>query len=89
MPREIATYAPTPAVFHNQVHLGSDVVLVRKDGSAVSVIDYWFETPEAVSLVMKGRRFGSIPLCDLDRHETARINLERGIQFRVARQGLP
>ncbi len=61
------------------------MVLVRKDGSAVSVIDYWFETPDAVSFVVKGHRFGSIPLCDLDLRETARINLERGIEFRVPR----
>ena len=65
--------------------MGGDVVLVRKDGTAVSVIDYWFETPDAVSFVMKGHRFGSIPPCDLDMRETARINQVRGIEFRAPR----
>ncbi len=84
-PADVPTHAPTAAAYHNPVHLGGDVVLVRKDGTAVSVIDYWYETREAVSFVLKGHRFGTIPINELDLAETARINRERGIAFNVAR----
>jgi hypothetical protein len=78
-------YTPTAEPYHNPVHTGGDVVLVRKDGSAVSVIDYWYETPEAVSFVRKGQRFGTIPMNQLDLSETVRINQERGISFKIPR----
>ncbi len=84
-PPEVPTYAPTAAVFHNQVHVGGDVVLVRRDGTAVAVMDYWYETPGAVSFVIKGHRFGSIPVSDLDLKETVRINQERRIAFKGAK----
>jgi hypothetical protein len=67
------------------VHIGGDVVLVQRDGSAVSVVDYLYETPEAVSLLLKGQRFGTIPITELDLSETARINRERGIEFKAPR----
>jgi hypothetical protein len=34
---------------------------------------------------MKGQRFGTIPLTELDTKATARKNRERGIEFKVAR----
>jgi len=80
----VAYYTPTVPAHRNQVHVGGDVVLVRKDGTAVTVVDYWYETPEAVSFVLKGHRFGTIPMSELDLSETFRINKERGVEFRVA-----
>ncbi len=79
-------YTPVAEPYRNPVHTGGDVILVRKDGSAVSTTDYWYETPEAVSFLAKGgpgQRFGTIPLAELDIKETVRINRERGIQFRM------
>ena len=84
-PEEIGNRSPSARRYQNPVHTGGDVVLVRKDGTAVSVLDYWYETPEAVSFVLKGNRFGTIPMPDLDIGETTRINQERGITFKVRR----
>lgn len=82
----LSYYTPAAPAWQNPVHAGGDVVLVRKDGTAVSVIDYWYEVPgQAVSFVMKGQRFGTIPLTELDIPETTRINRQRGIEFRVVR----
>lgn len=82
---KLAYYTPTALVHRNQVHVGGDVVLVRKDGTAVAVIDYWYETPESVSFVLKAHHFGTIPTSELDLAGTARINQERGIEFKVGR----
>ncbi len=85
----LSYYSPAVEPYHNPVRNGGDVVLVRKDGSAVSVIDYWYEVPgQAVNFLVKGgpgQRFGTIPLDDLDIKETTRINRERGIEFKVVR----
>ena len=81
----IDVYAPPAMEHRNPVRIGGDAVLVRKDGTAVSVIDYWYETSEAVSFVLKGQRFGTIPIGELDLSESARINRERGIEFKVSR----
>ena len=81
----LAYYTPTAQPYRNQVHIVGDAVLVRKDGTAVSVLDYWYETSDAVSFVLKGQRFGTIPISELDLSETTHINRERGIEFKVAR----
>jgi hypothetical protein len=62
---EVPYYTPQGSVgssyYDNPVHVGGDVVLVRKDGSAASVIDYWCEVPgQAVGFAMSGRRSGTI-----------------------------
>ena len=63
------------------------MVLVRKDGSAVSVVDYWYSVPgQQMDFLVNagpGQQFGSINLRDLNIKETVRINRERGIQFRM------
>jgi hypothetical protein len=78
-------YTPGVPPYQNPVHIGGDVVLVRKDGTAVSVVDYWYTTSEAVSFVQTRQRFGTIPIRELDLKETTRINRERGIEFKVPR----
>ena len=79
-------YSPTIEASHNPVHHGGDVLLVRRAGSAVSVIDDWNETSEAVSFLVNagpGRRLGSVNLRDLNVKETTRVNRERGIEFKM------
>ena len=41
-------------------------MLIRKDGTTVSVIDYCYVTPEAVSFELKGRRFATAGLVRLE-----------------------
>jgi hypothetical protein len=83
----ISYYTPTAEVYHNPVHTGGDGVLVRKDGCAVSVVDYWHSVPgQQVDFLVNtgpGQQFGSINLRDLNIKKTVRINRERGIQFRM------
>lgn len=67
------------------VHVGGDVVLIRKDGSAVYVIDYWYSVPGYVSYALKDNLFGRIPLSELNLKATIRVNGQRGIKFRVVR----
>jgi len=74
------------AAHDNPVHDGGDVVLVRRDGSAVYCTDYWYETSDYISFLMagdmKGQRFGRIALDELDVKQTVRVNRQRGIEFR-------
>lgn len=74
-----------PEHYENSVHAGGDVVLIRKDGSAVYVIDYWYSVPGYVSYALKDNLFGRIPLSELNLKATIRVNEQRGIEFRVVR----
>jgi hypothetical protein len=74
-----------PTYYENPVHVGGDVVLIRKDGSAVYTIDYWYSVPGVVSYVLKGNLFGKMPLAELNLKETKRINEQRGIRFKIVR----
>ncbi len=74
-----------PTYYENRVHVGGDVVLIRKDGSAVYTIDYWYSVPDVVSYVLPGNLFGKMPLTELNLKETKRVNEQRGIEFRVVR----
>jgi hypothetical protein len=81
----VAPLTRRPAYYENPVHVGGDVVLIRKDGSAVYTIDYWYSVPGYVSYVLKGNLFGRMPLSELNLKETKKVNEQRGIQFRVVR----
>ena len=74
-----------PRYFENRVHVGGDVVLIRKDGSAVYTIDYWYSVPGYVSYVLKGNLFGKVPLSMLNLKATIRVNEQRGIKFKIVR----
>ena len=86
---EIPYYTPKRSIssahYENPVHVGGDVVLIRKDGSAVYTIDYWYSVPGVVSYVLAGNLFGKMPLSELNLKETKRVNEQRGIVFRVER----
>ncbi len=88
---EISYYSPVAAgpsassYYENPVHVGGDVVLVRKDGCAIYPIDYWYTAPGYVSYVLPGNLFGRMPLSELDMKATIRVNEQRGIRFRVVR----
>lgn len=69
----------------NPVHVGGDIVLIRKNGSAVYVVDYWYSVPGYVSYALKDNLFGRIPLSELNLKSTIRVNGQRGIRFRVKR----
>jgi hypothetical protein len=74
-----------PAYYENPVHVGGDVVLIRKDGSAVYTIDYWYSVPGVVSYVLPGNLFGRLSLSELNLKETKRVNEQRGIRFKIVR----
>ena len=85
IPYYTSSLRPPTAYYENPVHVGGDVVLVRKDGSAVYTIDYWYSVPGYVSYVLKGNLFGKMPLTELNIKATIRVNEQRGIRFKVVR----
>jgi hypothetical protein len=86
---EIPYYTPSlrhpTAYYENPVHVGGDVVLVRKDGSAVYTIDYWYSVPGYASYALKGNLFGRMALSELNIKATIRVNEQRGIKFKIVR----
>ena len=86
---EVPYYTPqvsaASSYYENPVHVGGDVVLIRKDGSAVYTIDYWYSVPGYVSYVLKGNLFGRMPLSELNLKATIRVNRQRGIEFKIVR----
>lgn len=61
------------------------MVLIRKDGSTVYTIDYWYSVPGVVSYVLPGHMFGKMRLSELNLKETKKVNEQMGIKFRVER----
>lgn len=60
-------------------------MLIRKDGSAVYTIHYWYSVPGYVSDVLKGNMFGRMPPSELNLKETKRVNEQREIKFKIVR----
>jgi hypothetical protein len=81
----VAPLTHRPDYYENPVHVGGDVVLIRKDGSAVYTIDYWYSVAGVVSYVLPGNLFGKMPLSELNLKETKRVNEQRGISFKIVR----
>jgi hypothetical protein len=77
-------HSPT-AYYENPVQVGGDVVLVRKEGSPVYTINYWYTVPGYLSYALKGHQFSRMPLSELNLKAIVRVDEQRGIRFRVVR----